>query len=72
MYIWISYATFDISTFEVVTNWSRDYETIPFMWIFELTYDICITSVPIMIYKYMYKDLQSRFEFGGGNGCTCN
>ena len=37
------YAAFDISTFEVVTYWSRDYVTISFMWIFELTYDICIT-----------------------------
>ena len=28
MDIWISYAAFDISTFEVVTYWSRDYVTI--------------------------------------------
>ena len=37
MDIWINYATFDISTFEVVPFWSRDYVTIYFMWIFELT-----------------------------------
>ena len=39
---------FDISTFEVVT-WSRDYVTTSFMWIFELTNDICITYFDIYL-----------------------
>ena len=49
MGIWISYAAFDISTLEVVTYWSRDYVTISFMWIFELTNDICITYCDIYL-----------------------
>ena len=49
MDIWIRYAAFDISTFEVVTYWSRDYVTISFMWIFELTNDICITYCDIYL-----------------------
>ena len=30
-----------------MTYWSRDYVTISFMWIFELTNDICITYCDI-------------------------
>ena len=47
MDIWISYAAFDISAFEVVSYWSRDYVTISFMWLFELTNDIGITYFDI-------------------------
>ena len=49
MGIWISYAEFDISTLEVVTYWSRDYASISFMWIFELTNDFCITYCDIYL-----------------------
>ena len=49
LYIWISFAAFDKSIFEVVTYWSR--RTFSFMWIFKLTNDICIT------YYDIYQDL---------------
>ena len=49
MDICISYAVFDISIFEVVTYWSCYYVTISFMWIFELTNDICITYCDIYL-----------------------
>ena len=49
MDIRISYALFDISTSEDVTYWSRDYVTSSFMWIFELTNDICITYCDIYL-----------------------
>ena len=49
MDIWISYAAFDISTFEVVTYWLRNYVIISFMWIFELTNDIYNTCYDIFL-----------------------
>ena len=49
MDVWISSAAFDISIFDVVTYWSRDYVTISFMWIFELTNDICIAYCDIYL-----------------------
>ena len=57
MYIWISYAAFDISTFEAVTYLL--FVTISFMWIFELTNDICITYCDIYLLR------SSRFSLYG-------
>ena len=34
----------ELATFEVMTSWSRDYVTISFVWIFELTNDISISN----------------------------
>ena len=47
MDVWISYAAFNISTLAVVTYWPRGYVTISFMWLFELTIDICIAYCDI-------------------------
>ena len=47
MDIWISYAAFDISTFGIVTYWSRDYVTI--------SNSLMTFVLPIVI--FIYKDL---------------
>ena len=63
--IWISYAAFDISTFEVVTYWSRDYVTISFMWLFELTNVICITYCDIYLLRSsLFHCLDIWFVYG--------
>ena len=66
MDIWISYASFDISTFEDVTYWSRDYVTISFMWIFELTNDIGINLLWYLFTKILsfFHRLDIWFGYG--------
>ena len=65
MDIGISNAAFDVSTFVVVTYWSRDYVTISFMWIFELTNDICITYCDIYLLRSSLFSLFGHLIFYG-------